>query len=239
MAADDPRKVRRTVWRSLGGTIREEGVPLLGSVVKDGALAFRPGRVVDWDGDQVLTLEPPTGRGESWAARLDQVELDRSRNGAGTWAAGVYEQLDGDPLPLPSLAAALRALTNVVREEVEKDGRARRGGHNIMTATDVLRDRHRFGTALAGVPVFNDAARLQVARAVCTVTHGRVPDDPMASLVKWQSGVVQEPGQALARVCESAAERLEAAVAISRAQAALAMLEDGGDGSDAVDDQRL
>lgn len=232
VAADDSREVRRSVWRTLGGTVRDEGVPLLGSVVKDAAMAFRPGRVVDWDGDQTITLEPPTGGGASWTTPLSEVRPDRAQNGASAWATGVFEQLDGAPLDLATLAAALRALHRVVKEEVGTAGR----GHNIMTATYTLRDRHRHGTALAGVREIGEAARVQLARAVCTVVYGKLPDDPVAALVRWQAGVVQDSAAALARVCESAAERLEAAVAITRAEAALALLESGA--GDAVDDPR-
>jgi len=51
-------------------------VPPRGSIVLDITQIDRPGRVEDWDGQDLLTLRPPAGAGEPWTAALGDVRGD-------------------------------------------------------------------------------------------------------------------------------------------------------------------
>jgi hypothetical protein len=212
-------EARRGAWWSSGGAARDvdgQRVPAFGEVVRDTALVERPGRVLDWDGGQLLTLAPPAG-GESWTARLADVHPDRPAPvGAASGAAPValLEQLDGAPLGLAVLAEVLRATRDVAAEEI---GRGGASGHTILTATDTVRDRQRFGHALVGLTPVDDTVRIQVARAACTVVYGRMPAEPMTALLRWQRTVLHDRG-ALARVLGTAAERVETQASITRAE---------------------
>jgi hypothetical protein len=61
-------------WRRGVESATPEGtlVPRLGWIVIDPAQADRPGRVMDWDGRNKLTLHPPSGFGE-WSVPVDAV----------------------------------------------------------------------------------------------------------------------------------------------------------------------
>jgi len=147
--------------------------------------------------------------------------------------AGLYGQLDGEPLTLAALAEVLHATRQVVAEELVRGGA---GGHNVMTATDVLRDRQRQGHALVGAPEFGERERVQVAQAVCITALGRIPENPLAALVRWQMGVAYDSAGELARACKSAAEGIEAVLA--RSQEVLKLLDDTAQLAEQPDEKR-
>jgi hypothetical protein len=224
----------RGAWWASGEARKLDGgqrVPAFGEVVRDAALVERPGRVVDWDGEQLLTLTPPAG-GQTWTARLDDVHPDRHAAPAAaanrTSAASLLEQLDGAPLGLAELGAVLRATQNVAVDEEFRGGTR---GHTILTATDTVRDRQRWGRVLADLSPIDDAVRVQVARAACSVILGCAPGEPITALLRWQSGVVHDRC-ALGRVLGTAAERVETLASLARTESVLASMEAAPDAVD-------
>jgi len=228
---EESQQARRAAWLEGAPGEGEIVVPVLGVIVRDAAMAARPGRVVDWDGADTLTLEPPAG-GVPWTARLADVGPDRGSGGQGRNAERLRSELDGDPLGLAVLARVLRAARHAAEEEVGLSGT---DGHDILTVTDTIRDRQLRSGALPGVAWIDDEVRLQVARAVAMVVYAVVPDDPVAALLRWQRAAGADR-RALARVIGTAADRVAAVASISRMEAALAGMEAA---PDAADDDRL
>ena len=118
----------------------------------------------------------------------------------------------GGPLPLADLAALLRAASSVC-DGVE--GRE----HNVLTATYTVVDRVKHGSGfpqLSGLDL-SDAARMQVARALCWAVFGRVPDNPVAAAVRWQFSINTDSAAMLGRMLETAAKLVTLEAANERA----------------------
>ena len=123
--------------------------------------------------------------------------------------------VDG-PLSLVDLEALLRAAASIC-QGIEGSG------HNILTATDTVRDRVRCGTGfpeLAGVEI-GEGARFQAAAALCRAVFGRVPDAPVAAALRWQSTINNAPALILKTMLETAAGQVAIEVANARAAALL------------------
>ncbi len=114
----------------------------------------------------------------------------------------------GGPLPLADLAALLRAASSLCGGVEGRD-------HNVLTATYTVVDRVKLGNdfpELAGLQL-DDAARFQVARALCWAVFGRIPDNPVAAAVRWQFSIDTNSAAMLGQMLETAAKlvTLEAA----------------------------
>jgi hypothetical protein len=225
--AQDP-SARRELWWLVGGTVSTKSkVPLLGAVVRDEALADRPGRVLDWDGDQTITLEPPSGGGAAWTAQLTRTHRDRAAPDRARWSVELVHRFDAQPMTMTELAAVLQATKRVIDEESRTVFRPR----TILTATDVVRDRQRHAGLLPEVRRIDEQARVQIVIAVCTAVYTRPQDDPVRALINWQMELPGNDRGALGQAIETAAMRMAAADAIVRAEAALAPFEVAGPGA--------
>lgn len=141
--------------------------------------------------------------------------------------AATASAIDG-PLPLVDLAAFLQAASSVC-EGTEGDD------HNILTATAVVADRvklrHGF-PELYGCEL-GDAARIQVAAALCWAVYGRVPDQPVAAAVRWQMTIRQaESAEVLGRMLGTAARLVRLQASNQRAAALLGVPVETADADD-------
>lgn len=125
-------------------------------------------------------------------------------------------RVDG-PLPLVELSLTLRAAASVCDGYEGKD-------HNILTATDAVRDRveHRSGfPELFGLDL-SDLARVQVAAALCRAIYGRVPDNPVAAAIRWQLSIKDgERALMLGQMLVTAADQVSLEAVNARAAALL------------------
>ena len=212
----DGYEERRQQWHEAGGAGLDE-VPALGSIVHDTAMAYRPGRVRDWDGAETLVLEP-LGGGETWTTQLVAARGTGPRRVVAVQAAEVSLDplllLDCSPLSLEVLGEVLTITQQVVDGEVRVGGST---GHSILTATDAVRDRQLTGHFRAGIPRIDDLVRLQMAQAVCAVLYPQVPVEAVTAVLRWQRDVINDPG-ALSRVIGLAADRVGLAANVARAE---------------------
>ena len=212
----DTCEERRRSWREAGGAGWGE-VPALGSIVHDTAMAYRPGRVLDWDGADTLVLEQ-VGGGVTWTTRPVAVR------GTGSCRAAADPELlepldallllDCSPLSLELLGEVLTITQQVVDAEVRVGGSS---GHSIVTATDAVRDRQSTGHLRPGIPRIDDHVRLQVAQALCAVLYPQVPLEAVTAVLRWQRGVAGDR-RALGRVTGLAAEHVRLAADVARAE---------------------